>query len=144
LGYAILVPALALILALLIAIGILFSAVTLGGLAGAWFSVGGIGYASLILAFILVTSWVAKVVVGYILGAWLVSLVDKEASLPFWAMVIGVLILAILGGIPFLGFVVNLIVALFGLGAVVLHLWPRKPVAAAGEPTSTPEPTPAV
>ena len=145
LGYTVLFQALFLILAILIAIGVLLSTVTLGGLSGAWFGVGGISYASLIMGFILVTSWVAKVIVGYILGAWLVSLVNKEADLPFWSMVIGVFIIAILRGIPVLGFLIGLGVALFGLGAVVLHLWPRRPVEAAPLPPTEPSaPTPAV
>ncbi len=93
--------------------------------------------------------WLAPVLIAALLGGWIYSLFsqDKEKKAPFWELAIGLLILVVALGIPFVGrFLLSWFVGMFGLGAVVLTLWPdlfrRKPaeaVAAAGPAKTGPE-----
>jgi hypothetical protein len=133
--YIIFFVVLFLTLALIILGGLLFGVLTLGGLAGTIISVGLVSLLALILGFVLVTSFVAKIVFGQAVGRWL--LVRTNSSLAehrFWPMAIGVLVtVAVIALfrfplIPgFLGGLLNFIVILFGLGA--LWLWGRERLA---------------
>jgi hypothetical protein len=124
-----------LIVAVIVLGGLLFGVLTLGGVAGTIIAVGILSLLILILGFILVTSFVAKIVFGQALGRLLL----RHASSPlaehrFWPMVIGVVVtVAVIALfrfplIPgFLGGLLSFIVTLFGLGA--LWLWGRERVA---------------
>ena len=115
--------------------GLLFGVLTLGGIAGTIISVGVLSLLALILGFILVTSFVAKIVFGQALGRWLLARVDSPlAEHRFWPLVIGVLLTVVVSAlfrfplIPgFLGGLLNFVVILFGLGA--LWLWGRERLA---------------
>ncbi|HKY55147.1 MAG TPA: hypothetical protein VJM08_12610, partial [Anaerolineales bacterium] len=86
---------------------------------------------ALILGFILITSFFAKVVFSTALGKWMLARANSPlAEHKYWPMVIGVLVslgvIALLSFplIPgFLGGLLNFAVILFGLGA--LWLWGR-------------------
>ncbi len=114
---------------------LLFGVLTLGGLAGTIVSVGILSLFVLILGFVLVTSFVAKIVFGQALGRWLLTRLNSPlAEHRFWPMVIGVVltvaVVALLSFplIPgFLGALLNFAVILFGLGA--LWLWGRERIA---------------
>jgi hypothetical protein len=131
-AYVIFFLVLLVIIALIILGGLLFGVLTLGGLAGTVISVGILSLLALILGFVLVASFVAKIVFGQALGRWL--LVRAGSSLAehrFWPMIVGVvmtvLVIALLRFplIPgFLGALLNFVVILFGLGA--LWLWGRE------------------
>jgi hypothetical protein len=115
--------------------GVLFGVLTLGGLAGTIVWVGILSLFALILGFVLVTSFVAKIVFGQALGKWLLGRANSPlVEHRFWPMVIGVIVtvavIALLRFplIPgFLGGLLNFIVMLFGLGA--LWLWGRERLA---------------
>lgn len=115
--------------------GLLFGVLTLGGLAGTIVSVGILSVFALILGFVLVTSFVAKIVFGQALGRWLLVRANSRlAEHRFWPMVIGVVItvavMALFGFPPipgFLGGLLNFAVILLGLGA--LWLWGRERLA---------------
>ena len=134
-AYVIFFLALLLIAVLIILGGLLFGVLTLGGVAGTIVSLGILSLFALIVAFVLVTSFIAKIVFGQTLGRWL--LVRANSPLVehrFWPMVIGVVItVAVIALfrfplIPgFGGTLLNFIVILFGLGA--LSLWGRERVA---------------
>jgi cytoskeletal protein CcmA (bactofilin family) len=119
-------------IAIIILGGLLFGVLTLGGLAGTIVSVGILSILALILGFVLVTSFVAKIVFGQALGRWLLGRAKSPlAGHRFWPMIIGVLItVAVIALfrfplIPgFLGGLLNFVVILFGLGA--LWLWGRE------------------
>jgi cytoskeletal protein CcmA (bactofilin family) len=119
----------------MIAGGVLFGLLTLGGLAGTVVGVGILSLFALILGFVLVTSFVAKIVFGQALGRWLLIRANSPlAERRFWPMVIGVVItVAVIALfrfplIPgFLGGLLNFAVILFGLGA--LWLWGRERIA---------------
>ena len=130
-AYAAFFFAILLILFVLILGGILFGVLTLGSLSGTVIWLGILALFALIVGFVLVTSFIAKVVFGMALGKWiLVQLKSPLAEHRFWPMVIGVAItvavIALLSFplIPgFLGWLFNFLVILLGLGAV--WLWGR-------------------
>jgi hypothetical protein len=131
-AYLLFFLALLLILVVIILGGLLFGLLTLGGLAGTIISVGLLSLLALILGFILVTSFVAKIVFGQALGRWLLVRANSPlAEHRFWPMIIGVVItvavIALFSFPPLPGFLsglLNLVVILFGLGA--LWLWGRE------------------
>lgn len=134
--------ALLVILFVIILGGLVFGFLTLGGLSGTVIWVGILLLFALIVGFILATSFVAKVVVGIVLGRWIFTQAHSSlADHKIWSMVLGVaitvIVIALLSFplIPgLLGGLLNFVVILFGLGAV--WMWAsealaRKPVAAA-------------
>jgi len=133
-----------LILFVVILGGILFSALTLGGLSGTVIWLGLLALFALVVGFVLITSFIAKVVFGMALGKWLlVRLKSPLAEHKAWPMVIGIVIMALVVALlsfPFipgiLGGLLNFMIILFGLGAI--WLWGRealakKPIAPASE-----------
>lgn len=68
----------------------------------------------------LVVLWVGSIYGRYLLGASILSVTDRDN--PYLALVVGVLLLAVLSLIPYLGPVVRAVVALFGVGAIALGL----------------------
>jgi len=114
---------------------LLFGVLTLGGLAGTLVGLGILAIFALILGFILITSFVAKIVFGQALGKWVLARLNSPlAAHRIWPMVIGVIItvavIALLSFplIPgFLGGLLNFAVVLCGLGA--LWLWARERLA---------------
>lgn len=116
----------------MIAGGLFFGILTLGGLAGTVVWLGILSLFALILGFVLVTAFVAKIVFGQALGRWLLARTSPSlAEHRFWPMVIGVIITVVviaLLSFPLipgvLGWLLNFAVILFGLGA--LWLWGRE------------------
>jgi cytoskeletal protein CcmA (bactofilin family) len=112
--------------------GILFGVLTLGQLTGTVIGLGLLTLFGLIVGFVLVTSFVAKVVFGEALGKWIFARANSPlAEHKYWPMVVGVLItLAVIALLTFplipgfLGWLLNFAVVLFGLGA--LWLWGRE------------------
>ena len=78
------------------------------------------------LALLWILVYVLLLLVGFVLGeyavgAWLLSLADYENR---WvALLVGVLVVFALGRIPFVGGIVELVVLLFGLGALATSFW---------------------
>lgn len=115
----------------IIAGGLLFGFITLGGLARTVVGIGILALFAFILGFVLVTAFVAKIVFGQALGKWILARANSPlAEHRFWPMVIGVIITVVVIAlfrfplIPgFLGGVLNIAVTILGLGA--LWLWGR-------------------
>jgi hypothetical protein len=134
-AYIIFFLALLFIASLIVLGGLLFGVLTLGGVAGTIISVGVLSFLALLLGFVLVTSFVAKIVFGQALGRWLLARVNSRlVEHRFWPMVIGVVVtvaVITLFRFPlipgFLGTFLNFVVILFGLGA--LWLWGRERLA---------------
>ncbi len=121
-----------LIIAVTLIGGILFGVLTLGQLTGTVIWLGILTLFGLIVGFVLVTSFVAKVVFSVALGKWIFARANSSlADHRYWPMVIGVLItLAVIALLSFplipgiLGGLMNFAVVLLGLGA--LWLWGRE------------------
>lgn len=116
--------ALLIILLTLVIVGL--SQLTLAGLAMSLFWVSFTGLGALLTAFTLLLAYGAKLVVIFPIGRWLLAQIAPEiAAMPVWPLLLGVLLFVLLHGIPYLGFVVGLIVTLIGLGAMWLSLRDR-------------------
>lgn len=121
--------------ALILAIGIFFGVLTLGGLA--W-SIICVGFTSLGLAltiFVLLISYGSKLVIAFWGGKWLLGKIAPQAAETIiWPLVLGVLIYVLLRAIPMLGWVIGVIVTLIGVGAMwlVYQDW-RKPALVEAE-----------
>ena len=76
----------------------------------------------------------AQVVVGMVLGRLAFG---TERSRRWLALILGVLIVVVLFSIPIAGIVLGILIALFGLGAVILAFWPWR---RRGEPAPVPAP----
>jgi cytoskeletal protein CcmA (bactofilin family) len=126
-----------LVLFVMILGAIVFGMLTLGGLSATMVFAGLLALFAIILGFVLVTSFVAKIVFGITLGKWILAKLNSPlAEHRFWPMVIGVgitvLVIALLTFplIPgFLGGLLNFVIVLFGLGT--MWLWARERLAKA-------------
>jgi len=131
-AYAAFFFSLLLILFVMILGGILFGALTLRGLSGTVVWLGILVLFALIVGFVLITSFLAKVVFGMAFGKWiLIRLNSPLAEHKIWPTVIGVtitvVVIALLSFplIPgILGGLLNFMIILFGLGA--FWLWGRE------------------
>ncbi len=123
------VPLLApLCLGLIIGIAVLFGMLTLGKLSGLLLLVGGLAFALVMAAFILIVSWLSRIVVSIWLGRLILQRFSPAlAAHRFWPFLLGLLILVVLMAIPYVGWLFGFLTALLGLGAV--WLWLRRPSA---------------
>ena len=124
--------------------GLIFGLLTLGGVSGTIIWLGILVLVGLMILFILVTSYLTKIVVGELMGKWVLNRTNPAlAEHKFWPMVVGVVLLVLIIGLfrfpllplGFFGWLINFAVILCGLGA--LWLWGRerfakKPVSAVG------------
>lgn len=114
-------------LAIMAVVGILavfFGIVTLGELLGTVVWAGIIAVAVLIFTFSISVGYISKIIVSYLGGRLILARIKPEwTEKPYWSLVLGVVIFAILVAIPFLGGLVNFIVVLMGLGALWLLGW---------------------
>ncbi len=135
---------------LIVLLAILLGIITLGGLAfavlGIGFSLLGLAFT----IFWLAVAYLSKVVVAYMVGRWIVQGLSRreeprtEVAMPpeepgaepaprrverlrspaqdGWALVVGVVIYVLLRAIPFVGWLIGLVVTLFGPGAIFMAL----------------------
>jgi cytoskeletal protein CcmA (bactofilin family) len=124
--------ALLLIVAVTAIAAIFFGVLTLSQLTGTVIWLGILALVGLIVGFILVTTFVAKVVFGVALGKWIFSQVHLPlAEHRYWPMIVGVLITLAVTAVlsfplipSFLGWLLNFLIVLLGLGS--LWLWSRE------------------
>jgi hypothetical protein len=103
------------------AIGLLLAVFTLFKLAALVFAVGVLLAAMLVVAYVIAAGLLAKIIVGYLIGRLILPRLDPATGAGrVWPLVLGLVILAIVFSIPCLGWVADLIVVLFGLGAIWL------------------------
>lgn len=104
--------------------GVVFGALTLGGVSGAIVWLGILAIFALVVAFGLVTAFLTKIVVAWLGGKWIMGRFNPAlADHKFWPLLVGVIIVAILAALPFIGWIFGLAVMFLGLGA--LWLWGR-------------------
>lgn len=125
--------ALLLVIIVMIAGGIIFGVLTLGGISGTIVWLGILSMFALIVMFVLATAYLSKIVVGTALGKWILSKINPSlAEHRFWPMILGVVVIVVvialfrfpLLPLGFFGWLINFAVVLFGLGAV--WLWGRE------------------
>ncbi len=122
--YAAFFVALFVILIVMILGGVLFGALTLGGMSGTIVWVGILVLFALIVGFVLVTAFLTKIVVAWLGGKLILARIKPElAEHKVWPLVLGVVIVALLAALPFVGWLFKLLIMFLGLGA--LWIWGR-------------------
>ena len=110
--------------------GIIFGVLTLHGISGTIIWGGIVALFAMLVGFVLITSYATKVIVGDVIGKWLLArTVPGLADHRFWPMVVGVIVIVLVVGllhfplIPlgFFGWLVNFAIILLGLGAIWLR-----------------------
>ncbi len=130
--------AMPIIFVIIIGIGILLGILTLGGLQGYFISTALLLQGLAAVIFGLVTAYITKVIAAHCFGRWLLEKANsRQASGPVWPAVLGVVVFVIVTSIPVVGWIIGLVVTLFGLGALWLWLrevwWPGRQ-SLAGQP----------
>jgi cytoskeletal protein CcmA (bactofilin family) len=125
-----------LLIALILLIGVIalvLGALTLGDLLGTILTIGSLLVGGVFAGFGLVLGYLAKLVVAYLIGRWIMRQLRPEwRENVLWAVALGVLIIAIPMSIPVAGGAFGLLLSIFGLGALVILLWNRyRPAPAA-------------
>ena len=106
-------------LGLLFMVALLLILLTLGNLGGALIWIGIAMVVLFSVAFGLAITYVSKIVIGFWGGRLLLRLIRPDwAEKPLWSMLLGVVIVAMLLAIPYLGYLFWLVLTLFGLGAL--------------------------
>ena len=113
--------ALLVILIVTILVAVVLGVITLGGLAGTTAWTGALTMALLAFFFSIAVTYVTKVVVSFLSGRLILARLKPDwGEGRIWPLVVGVVLFVILTAIPILGWLVNLVVVLLGLGALWL------------------------
>ena len=125
LTYAAFFFAILVILIVMIFGGVLTGVLTLSGMTGTIIVVGILAIFALIVAFVLVTAFLTKIVVAWLGGKLILARIKPElAEHKVWPLVLGVVIVALLVAIPFVGWLFGVLIMFLGLGA--LWIWGRE------------------
>ncbi len=118
-GYASFFFALLVIFTGMILGAIIFGFLSLDGLSGTIVTLGLLALFILIVGFILTVVYLTKIIVSVLGGKLILAYIHPEwVNHKVWPLVVGVVILATIMSIPFAGWLIKLIVVLFGLGAL--------------------------
>ncbi len=79
----------------------------------------------IVLALFLIALYLGKVISALFIGNYLLASMRKNGSPVnlFGALAIGVLLVMLLPHVPFIGWLINLVIFAFGLGVIVTYLW---------------------
>ena len=107
--------------------GLVFGALTLHGVSGTIVWVSILLIFALIIGFVLVTAFFTKIVVAWLGGKWILGRFNPAlAEHKVWPLVLGVVIVALVTALPFIGWIVGLTVMFLVRGALWLcgrDLW---------------------
>lgn len=105
-------------------LALLIGAITLGGLAGNFLTLGGLVIGTAGLGFSVTWAYLTRVVVSFLLGDLILRLFNAQpGGRRWWAFILGLLIFVAVTAVPILGWILGVFAALLGLGA--LWLWGR-------------------
>ncbi|MBI3152419.1 MAG: hypothetical protein HYZ21_09815 [Chloroflexi bacterium] len=105
--------------------GVVFGMLTLGGVSGTIVWLGILAIFVLIVAFVLVTAFVTKIVVAWLGGKWIIGRFNPAlADHKVWPLLVGVVVVALLLALPYVDWIFGLVIMFLGLGA--LWLWGRE------------------
>lgn len=124
-AYAAFFFAILVIIVAMIAGGVLFGVLTLGGLSGTIIWLGILVLFAMIVGFVLVTAFLTKIVVAWLGGKLILArfnpaLVEHKV----WPLVIGAVLVSLIIALPFIGWLFGILVMFTGLGA--LWIWARE------------------
>jgi cytoskeletal protein CcmA (bactofilin family) len=124
-AYAAFFFAILVILVAMIAGGILFGVLTLGGMSGTIIWLGILAIFSMVLGFVLITAFLTKIVVAQLSGKLILARLNPSlAEHKVWPLVIGVALIALLVALPFVGWLFGILIMFIGLGAI--WIWGRE------------------
>ena len=104
---------------------VIFGIITLGGISGTIIWVAILALFAAVVGFVLVTVFLTKIIVAWLGGKWILGRFNPSlAEHKVWPLVLGVVILALLIELPFVGWLIGLLVMFLGLGA--LWIWGRE------------------
>ncbi|MGA2821263.1 MAG: hypothetical protein ABSF61_11470 [Anaerolineales bacterium] len=127
-AYAAFIFALLVLLLAVVLAGVAFSVLTLGGLAAAAVLMGLLVGAALIIAFVLVTSWLTKITVSELIGKLILNAARPGlGDHRIWPLLVGVALIALLVTLPYVGWLFATAMLFFGLGS--LWIWGREAVS---------------
>jgi cytoskeletal protein CcmA (bactofilin family) len=113
------------ILAVMIAGGMFFGVLTLGGISGTIIWLGILAMLAITVGFILAVSFLTKIVVAWLGGKLILNRFNPAlAEHKVWPLVLGVVIVAFAMALPLIGWLIGFMVVLLGLGA--LWTWGRE------------------
>jgi cytoskeletal protein CcmA (bactofilin family) len=123
-AYAAFFFAILVIIVAMIAGGILFGVLTLGGMSGTIIWLGILAILAMIVGFVLITAFLTKIVVAQLSGKLILARFNPAlAEHKVWPLVLGVALIALLVALPFVGWLFGILIMFIGLGAI--WIWGR-------------------
>jgi hypothetical protein len=102
-------------------VAVILGLITLDSLASTTTWTGILGMALLVFFFSIAWGYVAKVIVSFLGGRLILARLKPDwAEGRAWPLVVGIVLFVIITAIPILGWLINLVVVLLGLGALWL------------------------
>ncbi len=83
----------------------------------------GIAIALVLLAIYCVFAILAAVYFAYTAGGWLLGLANRSEASPWLRMILGALAVSLFISLPWVGWLIQLLVLIFGFGALMLERW---------------------
>ena len=124
-AYAAFFFAILVVIVAMIAGGVLFGVLTLGGLSGTVIWLGILTLSTMIVGFVLITSFLTKIVVAWLSGKLILARFNPAlAENKVWPLVIGVILIALIIALPYIGWLFGILIMFIGLGA--LWIWGRE------------------
>jgi len=109
---------------LVIVLDLILGALGFGGLVASITGLGFLANATIIVGFLIVVGYITKVVVSFLVGRMILERIRGGwGAGRVWPLVLGIVLFALVRAIPILGWLIGLIVTLFGLGALWLMGW---------------------
>jgi hypothetical protein len=114
-----------LIIVVMVIGALFFGVLTLGGVSASIIWVGLLSIFALCIGFVLVTSFLTKIVVAWLGGKMILEKLNPSlAASKVWPLVLGVVIVALLTSLPLVGWVFGVVITFLGLGA--FWIWGRE------------------
>jgi Ni,Fe-hydrogenase I cytochrome b subunit len=124
-AYAAFFFAILVVIVAMVAGGILFGVLTLGGMSGTIIWLGILALFAMIVGFVLVTAFLTKIIVAWLGGELILARFSPAlAEHKVWPLVIGAVLVALVIALPFVGWLFGILVMFIGLGA--LWIWGRE------------------
>ncbi len=80
----------------------------------------GIPFAFLMVVGVILFSYLGKIFAALFLGNWALQRVNQKNNNLYWALIVGIIVLEIIGLLPFIGWLFDVIVSVIGFGAVLI------------------------
>ncbi|MCJ7700727.1 MAG: polymer-forming cytoskeletal protein [Anaerolineales bacterium] len=119
--YLLYIPVVFVLSLVLLMLTILVSMLTLGSLAGEMITISSFSFFGLLALFGMLAGLATKVVLGYLVGRWILGKTSELSYEKFWhhvgALAIGLFIYEVMRSIPFVGVLLMVVVVVIGTGA---------------------------